>query len=93
MTMLDEMEKNQKFVPDYGYTAPKRTRKECENPAFMDKNLHRVGYFKTAYHEDAMAGYSAVAKCVNCGIEFNDDRRFVPCKKAEAIHAKEAESK
>ena len=77
MTMLEEMEKDQKYTPDYGYTAPKRTRQECSNPAFMDHNLHRVGYFKKPrYYSDGLAGYVAVAKCVNCGRVFEDDTIF-----------------
>lgn len=77
MTMLEEMEKNQKYRPEYGYTAPKRTRKECNNPAFLDHNLHRVGYFKTPEHYNVgLPGYVAVAKCVNCGRLFDSETRF-----------------
>jgi len=83
LTMLEEMEKNQKYRPDYGYTAPKRTRKECTNPAFMDHNLHRVGYFKLPeYYSDGLPGYVAVARCVNCGRVFADDIIFHAGKKS-----------
>ena len=81
MTMLEEMEKNQKYMPDYGYTTPKRTRKECTNPAFMDHNFHRVGYFRIPkFHNDGLPGYVAVAKCVNCGRVFDNDTIFHPSK-------------
>jgi hypothetical protein len=81
MTMIEEMAENQKYIPDFGYTAPKKTRKKCSNPAFMDHNLHRVGYFKSKFQEDCSTGYSAIAKCVNCGREFEDDIVFIPMRK------------
>jgi hypothetical protein len=33
------MDSNQKYYPHFGYISPKRTKKECENPAFADKIL------------------------------------------------------
>jgi hypothetical protein len=81
MAWLEEMEKNQKYIPDYGYTSPKRTTKECINPAFMDHNLHRVGYFQLAgYYSDGLPGYIAVGKCVNCGRVFEHDTIFHPAQ-------------
>lgn len=76
--MIEEMEKNQKYFPDYGYSSPKRTRQECINPAFKDHNLHRIGYFKIQKHYNiyGLPGYVAVAKCVNCGRVFNNDTLF-----------------
>lgn len=77
MTVIEEMEKNQKYRPDYGYTAPKRTPQKCNNPAFMDHKLHRVGYFKIKQLlNDGLPGYVAVAKCVNCGLVFCNDTIF-----------------
>ena len=80
--MIDAMSKNQRYMPDYGYTAPKRTRTECKNPAFMDRHYHRVGYFrKPPYYSDGLPGYVGVAKCVNCGHEFESDSMFFPSDK------------
>lgn len=78
MTDIEELEKNQVYYPDYGYTAPKRTKSKCKNPAFMDTHYHRCGYFrKPEYYSDGLPGYVAVAKCVNCGMVFDDDTVFV----------------
>jgi hypothetical protein len=43
MTMIEEMAKDQKYIPDFGYSSPERTRAVCNNPAFMDRKLHRIG--------------------------------------------------
>lgn len=69
-------EKGQIFVPNFGYNGPLRTRGECQNPAFADHKLHRVGRFATMYLLDALPGYVIVKKCVNCGREF--DTVFAP---------------
>jgi hypothetical protein len=56
------MKTNQRWWPDRGYTAPKKTRHACTNPAFADKRLHRVGLFSD--------GKLTLEKCVNCGVNF-----------------------
>lgn len=58
---------NQK--PDYGYSPPVKIPgvSECENPCFKDPGLHRIGIFKDRYHDDGLAGWSCVKKCVGCG--------------------------
>lgn len=66
---LIEIKKNQRFVPNFGYTAPKK-HKKCPNPAFGDHRLHRVGIFAERYEFDGLPGYSCQKKCVNCGEEF-----------------------
>jgi hypothetical protein len=68
-----KMDKNQKFFPDFGYEAPRKTRRECPNPAFLNHNLHRIGIFKK-YHssdvDDGLPGWITKLMCVNCGKEF-----------------------
>jgi hypothetical protein len=81
MTDLELLCKNQRFVPDRGYTAPISTRAECSNPAFADHNLHRVGFFRGRYCDQGIPGWSYVKKCVNCGREF-DSVFFVEPKEA-----------
>ncbi|MFA5379012.1 MAG: hypothetical protein WC455_24875 [Dehalococcoidia bacterium] len=83
MTMVEEMAIGQKYIPEFGYTAPKRTRHVCESPAFMDHNLHRVGYFKGRYDSDGVPGWTMEAKCVNCGRRFPDSDMFLLEKDAE----------
>jgi len=64
------MDSKQKYYPHFGYDRPRRTKKECEFPAFYDKNAHRTGIFAVEYHEEGLPGYSCIFKCVNCGREF-----------------------
>jgi hypothetical protein len=65
------MDSKQKYYPHFGYTAPRRTKKACENPAFADENLHRIGIFAIEFHGDGASGYVCIRKCVNCGRIFN----------------------
>lgn len=78
---------NQIYFPEFGYSAPKRTKKECENPAFSDKRIHRMGIFALEYHSDGLTGYSVCNKCVNCGKRFKfpngSKSMFIASKKLE----------
>jgi hypothetical protein len=69
--MIEEMAKGQKYVPDFGYSSPRRTRAVCNNPAFMDHKLHRVGWFKVRYDTDGLPGWLVEKRCVNCGLAFD----------------------
>lgn len=79
------MNTNQKYYPHFGYMSPRKTKYECENPAFADKKLHRIGLFAAEFHSKGLNGYSCIVKCVNCGKEFDYTegmkRVFVPSKK------------
>ena len=77
--MLDDLEKNQKYTPDFGYSSPERTKAVCVNPVFMDHKLHRVGWFKVRYDTDGLPGWLVEKRCVNCGLAF--DTAFYPVKK------------
>jgi len=77
--MIDDMAKDQKYIPDFGYSSPQKTPELCSLPAFMDKRLHRVGWFKDRFDSDGLPGWVAVLKCVNCGREFGT--AFYPAKK------------
>jgi len=79
--MIDDMEKNQKYTPDFGYSSPERTKTACVNPAFMDHKLHRVGWFKVRYDTDGLPGWLVEKRCVNCGLAF--DTAFYPVKKGK----------
>lgn len=78
------MDSKQKYYPEFGYVAPKKTKKECEVPAFADKNLHRVGIFAGKYLEDGLPGYICIYKCVNCGKVFKK-QTFQPSQKLNTI--------
>jgi len=73
------MKTNQRYVPDFGYDAPKWTKKPCGNPAFLDHNYHRIGKFTVLFALDDLQGYIVQHKCVNCGREFR--RAFIPSKR------------
>ncbi len=61
--MSDYISKEQKFFPDFGYSAPIRTEEKCKNPAMKDHHLHRIGLFQVYQG-------SIIKKCVNCGRKF-----------------------
>ena len=71
----DEVQNN--FRPDFGFDSPKRTKKECANPLFHDKKLHRVAIMKD-YHvgakgdveENGLSGWIAKKACTSCGKQF-----------------------
>lgn len=83
------MDSKQKYYPHFGFDTPRRTKKECESPAFADKNLHRIGIFAIEFHSNGLNGYSCIYKCVNCGRKFNFRRGmkvfFIPSVKRTDI--------
>jgi len=82
------MDTNQKYQPDFGYSSPVKTKKECINPAFFDHNLHRVGWFATRFDGDGLPGYIIEKRCVNCGKSFKKRKygsAFRPSKPIRAI--------
>lgn len=72
------MDTLQKYFPDFGYTAPIRTKEDCPSPAFKSHRLHRCGYFKKYYDSDGLPGWVCSVKCVNCGREFPKLECFIP---------------
>jgi hypothetical protein len=65
---VSDLDKNQKYFPNLGYDAPKKTRKPCPLPAFADPNLHRVGMFLISeIIDNGLPGWNAEQRCVNCG--------------------------
>lgn len=77
--MIDDLEKNQKYIPDFGYSYPEKTKRDCTSPAFMNHKLHRVGWFKVRYDSDGLPGWIVEKRCVNCGMAFNS--AFYPMAK------------
>ena len=82
------MESNQRYYPQFGYDAPRKTKGECTNPAFADRNLHRIGVFADNYLDDGLTGYSCIYKCVNCGKVFRK-KTFKPSRKLVEVLPKE----
>ena len=83
------MDSNQKYCPHFGYMSPRKTKHDCENPAFVNKKLHRLGLFAIKFHGDGISGYTCIVKCVNCNKEFNyfkgEKQVFAPSKKRPDI--------
>lgn len=69
--------------PEFGYDAPKWTKRECAKPEMMDKQYHRIGRFAGEYHADGIAGYSVSKICVGCGREFGSI--FIPSKRIHKV--------
>ena len=65
-------------TPDFGYAAPVRTVKECANPEFMNRHLHRVGLMKREHlgspgdsDPSGAPGWIVRGVCVGCSRVFN----------------------
>lgn len=72
------------FIADFGYSMPKRTKKECANPEFIDKHLHRVAIMKDEHwgapgdrDEGGIPGWTTKLVCNGCDREFKH-RGFYP---------------
>lgn len=71
------------FVSDFGFDSPKRTKKECSNPVFSDKHLHRLAIMKHEHFgslgdsdEGGIPGWVTKTICTGCGKEFNKKQRI-----------------
>jgi hypothetical protein len=71
---------NMEIVPDFGYDAPKWTKRECANPEFADKNYHRIAKMKDEHfgskgdrQDWGLPGWTIKGVCVGCGREFKKD--------------------
>lgn len=71
------------FQSDFGFKPPIRTKKECRNPEFHDRNLHRVAIMKDEHFgskgdrdEGGIAGWTSKLVCVGCGLEFQGRNGF-----------------
>ena len=38
-----------KLKADFGYDVPRRTKRPCKNPEFMDSHLHRIAIMKKEF--------------------------------------------
>lgn len=58
-------------IPDFGYTSPKKTKKQCTNPEFKDKYFHRIAVMKKKLYTDGlMPGWTILGICCGCGRKF-----------------------
>jgi hypothetical protein len=70
-------EKQNNFKSDFGFNDPHRTAKECSEPVFADKHLHRLAIIKHEHlgskgdrDENGIAGWVAKTICTGCGKEY-----------------------
>lgn len=68
--------KSPDFKPDFGYKQSK-TKKECSNPEFHNKNIHRIAVTKKEHFgskgdrdERGLPGWTAYGICMGCGKKF-----------------------
>ena len=68
--------KRSDFKPDFGYKQSK-TKKECSNPEFHNKNIHRIAIMKKEHFgskgdrdERGLPGWTAYGICMGCGKKF-----------------------
>lgn len=75
-------EKQNNFKADFGFDSPHRTAKECSEPVFADKHLHRLAIMKHEHFgsrgdrdENGIAGWVAKTICTGCGKEYKKNKR------------------
>ena len=61
--------KRSDFKPDFGYKQAK-TKKECTNPEFHNKNIHRIAVMKKEHFGCGLPGWTAYGICMGCGKKF-----------------------
>lgn len=78
------------FKADFGFHEPLRTKTECSNPEFHDRNLHRVAIMKDEHFgskgdrdEGGVAGWTSKLVCVGCGKELQGQNGFYLDKKEQ----------
>lgn len=87
MNYFSTQEQNE-FKADFGFDEPISTKKECANPVFYDKTLHRVAIMKDFHcgskgdiDENGVAGWVSKSICTGCGKVFKNKAGFYIDKK------------
>jgi len=62
---------------DFGYDAPRQTKRPCTNPEFIDTHLHRIAIMKREFLYDGLQGWTVKGICTGCLREFRV-RGFYP---------------